>query len=299
MPGSSARLVVLLVGLCALVIGAHLPLLTDMGFGKDKVRGGLVKMKLALARGAAHPAVFLGGGSNMLAGLRAATVSDILHQPVYNLGLPNELGDYRSAIAFLEQAAQPGDTLVYASRGFHVEAPFRRDNSASTHTEPTFSQIKRFEFELPEQSVLRMLRPEVGANLWEEAEYLNRLGDFPMCLYPEKRLRPQGFLGINAGREGFLDELAQFSQRMKARGVRVFFMAPELLVNSEDLSNWSNLYQNTRSQLEKSGAQWINFVENEVFITDPREFCDSPFHPNEQRAIMYSQKLAQQLVVRN
>ena len=86
---------------------------------------------------------------------------------------------------------------------------------------------------------------------------------------------------------------------MKARGVGVLFMAPQLLVRRADLPNWKSRYQNTRNKLEAAGAEWLNFDENEVFITDPLEFCDSPFHPNQQRANMNSQNLAQQLSIRN
>ena len=300
MLGSSVRLLAFLVGVIALIPGIHSHLVSDIDLRKDGGSGEIVQLKRTLAQGAQHPAIFLGGGSNMFAGVRAETIHEMTNRPVYNLGLTNELGDYRSALAFLEQAAQSGDILIYASRGIHVQAPIRYNGvSLVTLNESRNLPPKDFRFELPERSILRMLRHEVLANPWEQIENLNSVGDFMVCLKSENGLIPMEFVKDNISGEQFLKELSQFSLRMKQRGVKVFLMAPSLLVKSEDLPHWKAQYRATRALLKKNGAELLNASDSEIFITDPQDFCDAPFHPNEARAIINSRLIAEQLAGRN
>ena len=296
MPGSSRRLLALLLGLSALALGVPFIAYPDITGQKPQAKVDVVRLKLALAQAAVHPAIFLGGGSNALTGLRAKTFSERLNRPVYNLSLPNEGGDFHIALALLERSALPGDTVIYSSRGFHIEAPLVNDGV------PVILKYLRGKFELTDRSLLRILIPDGGSdttNPWEKAGHFTQSGDLNLCVSPRFPVSPQAFDDKTPGRKHFLSELATFSNRMKARGVKVVFAAPDMFVRPEDLPRWTSRYRNTQTELEKAGAQWLAMDATTVLFTDASLFCDTAFHPSERRAIMKSQMMAQKVALEN
>lgn len=296
MPGSSKRLLALMLGLTALALGVPFIAYPDISVQQPQAKVDVVRLKLVLAQAAVHPAIFLGGGSNALTGLRAKTFSERLNRPVYNLSLPNEGGDFRIALALLERSTLPGDTVIYSSRGFHIEAPIVNDGV------PVILKFLRGKFELTDRSLLRVLIPDEGPNTtnsWEQAGNFTQLGDFNLCVPSRFPLLPQLFEDKTPGRKQFFSSLAEFSSRMTVRGVKVLFAAPDMYVLPEDLPQWTSRYRNTQTELEKAGAQWLEMDASTVLLTDASLFCDTAFHPSERRAIIKSQIMAQKLTLEN
>ena len=295
MHASRFRLAFLLFGLLALTLGAPLlPRQYLISQNLNQPDDSILRMKQALATSAVHPAILIGGGSNVLTGIRAAAVSNALNLPVYNLGLSNEGGDFRNSIALLEGAAKAGDTVVYSSRGFHVGAPFIPNKSATdVGTVPG-------QFKLAERSLLGLLVLDMPDRPWDQADNFNAHGDFTRCLPAKDQLEPLFFYQPGTSeRARFLKEITGFAQRMKARGVRIVFLAPHLLVRAADLPKWTQHYEKLQSERRLLGPDWLSQAATDIFVTDPTEFCDTPFHPNTKHAIMNSKKLAQQLTVQN
>ena len=289
MPGSSQRLLVLVLGLLALSLG--MPLLPRAFFGLQgpDERIDIVQLKRNIADNAKHPAIFLAGGSNVLTGLRATLIGDALQRPVYNLGLPGEEGDYRHVFALLETTTRAGDTVVYASRGFHMDPPFAEQGSLS-QTRYTGSGLS-----LPARSMLHLAIPELATSRWERAGNFDAAGDFIPCLVHPLNLAAQPFQASIAHRGRFLRDVVEFSARMKKRDVQMLWVAPDLLVRESDLPLWIGRYDDTQAVLKKAGVRWLRLAPADVFITQPSAFCDTPLHPTEKRAIAKSHLLVQQL----
>jgi hypothetical protein len=263
-----------------------------------------VSMKLAIARDAKHPAVWLGGGSNVLSGLRAADIAREMRRPVYNLALVDEAGDYRNALALLEAVAQPEDTVVYSSRGFLTSVPhFTKstpyDLDGLKILLPDLSEA----VELIDRSVLRLLLQTqiqtVRPSPWEQFGNYSRLGDYEPCLVNRTSTSAQLFSGSVRGQDEFIKDLGGFSARLADRNIRVFFVIPDLLVVQSEEVMWNGLRQRVQASLAQAGGRWLNSEPGANFLSDPNVFCDTPLHPGAERAKMKSRSLAIQLSEQN
>ena len=224
-----------------------------------------------------------------MTGLRATLIGDVLQRPVYNLGLPNENGDYRRVFALLDATARAGDTVVYASRGFYMSLPFTEQGS------PTQTRHTRGVWSLPAHSLLHLATPELAISPWERAGNFDIAGDFIPCLAHPRTLAAQPFQAHIAHRDQFLRDVVEFSARMRLRGVQVLWLAPDLLVRESDLPLWTARYDDTQAVLKTGGAEGLHIANDEVFITQPSAFCDTSLHPDEKRARAKSRLVAQQL----
>lgn len=301
MHGSSLRLGVLLLGVLTLSLLAKFVLYKNEVQPLQKYYLQVTGAKLLQAQALARPAVFLGGGSNVLSGLRADVMQDILKRPVINLGVIDEASDYRNSMALLEASAQPGDTVVYSSRGFHMIAPFQADalemnlNGLALHL-----NLTRDSFNMPDRAMLLSMLPSTDFthNAWELAENFDTYGDFKLCLGRPGVLPAQPFLVHVPGQPGFLATVADFSARLTAKGIKVYLLLPNLLVNPDELPRWEARARRVVDQLSTAGAQWAPPPVGGPFLTDRDAFCETPLHPSTKRAIMNSQMLATQLAER-
>ena len=255
-----------------------------------------IESKILLARSGQHPAILLAGGSNVLMGLRAETMSALLRRPVYNLGLVNEGGDYRNVLTLLEASAEPGDMVLISSRGFF--------GNPVTSTNPIAVRVqdRNFLFEadykglsLSDKSILRMLISPVQQPLgyYERRGTPNGNGDLNVCLTDRPVQAPLVPVAVDTG--GFVQSHADFFKRMKERGVIVYFLTPDMLIQSKDATSWWDRHLDLRAKFGHFGGQWIPTDLEQTLSSSPEEFCDSALHPNAQRALLKSQTVAKEL----
>lgn len=257
-----------------------------------------IQSKILLRGTNSHPAVLIGGGSNVIMGFRADTMSTLLHQPVYNLGLASEGRDYRNVLTMLEASARKGDTVVISSRGFYGNPALAPQpvivnvNGRSIYV--TESEKK---FSLPVKSIFRALlpQPKLGPDPYEQLMRLSEKGDRQLCAsgIPTEiaKLEPE-----SAHMAEYILDHAKFLNTMHGRGVVVYFSVPDLLVSPNDLDTWRARHESVRQQLAGVGGRWISVPMEQILSTIPGEFCDTALHPNQQRALLRSQSVAAEIL---
>ncbi len=297
MLASSLRVSALVLGLLALSFGTGQALHTDTLHLRQRTMVEVITTKLAWAKKARRPAILLGGGSNVLTGLQAALLSETLHRPAYNLGLTSEGDDYRNGLALLEASALPGDTIIYASRGFHM-SPAVLENPIKKQSGDIEIRVARTQGVIPQGSVLReMVTYNTIVGPWYSPENYNTSGDFTLCLGP-KFIMPEQLPAIAADRSQFVTDLADFSARLNKCNVHVFFLAPDIYEQDSDVPGWVAAYEKFHNKLERAGAQWLDYPEQDLFVTRESEFCGAGLHPTPQHAAAKTRWLAQQLTSR-
>ncbi len=298
MPASSWRIAVLVLGLLALSLGAGQSFYVNSMQMRQRYMVEVVTDKLERVKRVRRPAILLGGGSNVLTGLRASLLSDILHRPAYNLALITEGDDYRNALAMLEAGASAGDTVVYASRGFHAGPPILQDAIVKP-AGGIDMRVARTDGVIPHGSILReLVTYSTIFGEWSRPENYNPSGDFTMCLGP-KHILPELPPVATPERDQYVRDLADFSTRMRKRNITVLLLAPDIYVRDDDVPRWVALHEGFRSQLERAGVEWLRYPESALFVTDESEFCGSNLHPAPRHAAMKTQWLAQQLASRH
>lgn len=299
MRGNSIRIAALLMGLAALAAGGKYLQNAELLSYRQQAMLETMGQKQRLVRDARHPVVLLGGGSNALTGLRAEAMAEVLQRPVYNLGLPTEAMDYRNSFALLQSVARPGDVIIYSGRGFVTDAPYNSRHSVYDWNGVPVQLMQRAGrrlLEVPEQSLLRMFLPvNPKPGIWEDPANYNAAGDAKLCVTSGGPAAPLKFSADTESRERFMRDVAAFSNTMKARGVQLLLISPELLVVPEDMPQWLAWQQQTEAEMERLGARWLRIPAHNAFVVDPKAFCDSSFHPTAEHATMKSRMLAQQL----
>ncbi len=300
MRGSSPKLVAIALGLLFVAFGAK-PLIRPEPYSPWQQRAAArVAMKLAVAKQVRHPAVLLGGGSNVLSGLRASVIAEDLGRPVYNLAVTDEAGDYHNALALLEFNAEPGDVLVYSSRGFLTTVPrLARSTPYDLEGLKLLLPDMRDVAELIDRSPLRLLiqtrAQAISLSPWELPGNYSNVGDYKRCLSNRTSTSAQMFSERIPGQDQFIEDLGSFSRRMAEKQIKVFFVMPDLLVVQGEEPLWKGLMQRVESAVAQSGGGWLNLGGGTTFIADAGEFCDTPLHPGPARATIKSKALARQL----
>jgi hypothetical protein len=299
MRANSLKFLVLVLGLVSIVVFSPSALLMQPNNHKDMAVIEVMKLKLDLARRGNHPAVILGGGSNVLTGLHAKAMSVTLKRPVYNMALTNEGGDYRNVIELLEATARPGDLIVYSSRGFYMNPPRIQDPLPINVEGVKFlTSNKGSPWSFPNESFVRLLIPtsELTKPPFGRLENFNTYGDFTRCLHARKVLKPTDLNPDYQLNDEYWQAVSDFSKRMEAREIPVFLLTPDLLVAEQDLQKWYGVYQRIIVLFKESKVRVLSIPLEQNFATDPSSFCDTILHPNAQRGLLRSQAIAAELV---
>lgn len=256
-----------------------------------------IQAKIQVANSGSHPAVLLGGGSNVIIGLDADTMGRLLKRPVYNLGLVNEGGDYRNVLALLEASARPGDTVVISSRGFYGN-PITSHKSIAVKVAGRSIYIAESAevLNIPNKSIARLLMPQqnLGADPYEQLMRLHMKGDRNMCT-PKVHSEIAKLDPTQWPVEEYVQHHAEFLNTMRTRGVAVYFSAPDILVSRDDWDSWTARHLDIRQKIERIGGHWISVPMERVLSTSIGDFCDSSLHPSEQRALQRTQMVAKAL----
>ncbi|WP_374354826.1 hypothetical protein [Chitinimonas sp.] len=269
-------------------------------------------------RSADRPRIIIVGGSNAVTGLQAAVLEAKLGLPAANFGLMNEADDYRRTLALARHLARPGDTVVYSSRmllgidlddlhsGWTLPVPTTQVGIWPTSRENIYA----------ERSAIGIwFGPSApsDATFWTEAHLRDSRGDYLGCKpgsslgssvhagasLPDQLLASHATLidRLSAWHLGHLHEaamaqLAQLSDELAKRRVKLLLRAPPIMTSSADLPRWHGYFAQMRSRYPFAASAWQH--PEQILINDGSLFC-SQLHPTPQAARLFSEQLAGQL----
>lgn len=244
--------------------------------------------------------ILLSGGSNVLWGYRSAAMQAELGIPVANVALPSEGWDSHLMRDITVSLARPGDIVVYASLNFWnirstlpvVAERLRRATGLDPQPEGWWPRLKAEVGKnwrpIPEGETLAaslpfLYRRFVRGETFDLWSLYNRDGDVKICVggSPE----PRAFvLPPLLERDLFVQEMQKFQSELEKKGARLLVDIPWQRVREVEKQLWVSSFQPLLEKLKSLMPVSIHELET-VLLTEGQDFCDSPHHLVEAKAL--------------
>jgi hypothetical protein len=256
------------------------------------------------------PRLLLVGGSNVLWGSRSSIVEKESGVPTFNLALTHEAYDPKAMRALALSAVQPGDTVIYASVSFW--------NSRSTDPAAAAELLQVAGLASEERSDLQALRQNLD-RIWspypqkstivtslpalyrryishepsEHMQGLNAKGDLASCLTPGAVPGPNTYVDP-AEQTAFLQDLQDFEDALRLRGVSLVLLFPPNLILEEEREKWLQNFTTLFEAMKQRFTVAQETLDSSLYV-DKNSFCDTGFHLADAEAAERSRRLGQSM----
>jgi hypothetical protein len=222
--------------------------------------------------------------------------------------MSNRIGSDANYFDYLLPQIRKGDLVIYSSRSWLLKlTPEAEANDARAARRLAdrlweFAQIDLAERDhvdwplllpIPDASVFNRLtaRERIApvSSIWERDDH----GGIVQCPTRSVSFRPHDAPSAEPDSK-VIAHSGEFVRDVEARGAQVIFFETPILITAREREKWSRYGKELRSQLAQL-APVLDAAESSIFSTDPRSFCDSAFHVDDDVRNEFSQSVSAQL----
>jgi hypothetical protein len=254
------------------------------------------------------PRIIFAGGSSVIYAVDAKAIERDLGIRVINMAMSNRIGSDANYFNYLLPKLREGDLVIYGSASWllkltqEAEANEMRDARRLADRLWEVAQIDLADREnvdwplllpIADMSVFNRLsareRVVPESSIWQRDDH----GGMIKCLMRSAALRSHDAPSAAPGRK-LITHISKFVRDVEARGANLIFIETPIFITARERAKWVRYRKELRSQLAKV-APVLDAADARIFSADPRNFCDSAFHVDDDVRVEFSQSLSMQL----
>lgn len=254
------------------------------------------------------PRIVFAGGSSVIYAIDAKAIERDLGISVINMAMSNRIASDANYFDYLLPQIREGDLVIYSSRSWLLKLTPEdeaNDTRAARRLADRLWEFARIDLPerhhvdwplllpIPDASVFNRLtareRVDPVSSTWHRDDH----GSVVQCPTRLVSFRPHDAPSTPPDPK-VIEHSGEFVRDVVSRGAQVIFFETPILIAASERKKWSRYSKELRSQLVQF-APVLDATESRIFRADPRRFCDSAFHVDDDVRAEWSESMSAQL----